>query len=123
MVPVSAGHTPNNDSATSVRPEPTRPAKPSTSPSRTSKFTSCERTATPEPFDAEGDLAGSVSGAVEEVGELAADHVADQRHLGDVGVGVRGDVLAVAEHGDPVAELEHLVEAMADEQHGDARLR
>ena len=43
--------------------------------------------------------------------------------LGDLGGRLGRDVLAVAEHGDPVAELEHLVEAMADEQHGHARRR
>ena len=37
--------------------------------------------------------------------------------------GVRRDVLAIAEHGDPVTELEHLVDAVTDEQHGDARFR
>ena len=40
IVPVSAGVIPNNTRASSVRPAPTIPAKPTTSPARKSRFTS-----------------------------------------------------------------------------------
>ena len=45
--------------------------------------------------------------------QLFADHHFDQLlTVADVGGAPRGDDAAVAEHGDPVAEVEHLVEAV-----------
>ena len=49
ITPASAGCTPNNDSAISVRPDPTRPAKPSTSPWRTANVTSSKAPWRPSP--------------------------------------------------------------------------
>ena len=77
--PSSAGCTPNIASATSVRPDPTSPAKPSTSPSRTSNETSSKAPWRPRPSTLQGDVARLVRHPPEEVGELAPDHVADQR--------------------------------------------
>ncbi len=69
-----------------------------------------------EALDAQRDLAGGVRGPMEEVGQLPPDHVPDQRHLGDLGHRLGRDVLTVAEDRDLIAELEDLVESVADEQ-------
>ena len=123
MTPVSAGRTPNSASATSVRPEPTRSGEPEHLATPDLEGDLFERSFPAERLDAEGDIAGLVGHTAEEVGQLAPDHVADQRHLGDVADWLGRDVVAVAEHGDPVAELEHLVEAVADEEDRHARCR
>ena len=46
---------------------------------------------------------------------LAADHRAGERRLGRALAGHRLDLLAAAQHGDPVGDLEHLVQLVADE--------
>ena len=78
IVPLSAGAIPKRARPTSVRPAPTRPAKPTTSPACTSKFTSSNVPARPEPLDAQDGLAGLVPGAHEEVAEVTPDHLADE---------------------------------------------
>ena len=90
---------------------------------RTSKVTSWKAPWRPRPSTLSATSPGSWPRPVEEVGELAPDHVPDQRGLGHVRGRPGRDVLAVAEHGDPIAELEHLVEPVADEQDRHARRR
>ena len=116
IVPPSAGATPKIASATSVRPEPTNPAKPSTSPERTSNVTPSKDPSRRRPSTLKATSPGSLRHPVEEVGQLPPDHVTDQRRLGDVRDRPGRDVLAVAEHGDAITQLEDLVEPMADEE-------
>ena len=78
-----------------------------------------ERALATEPVHPEGDRTELGPRPLEEVGEVAADHVPDERGLGHVDGRPGRDVPAVAEHRDPIAELEHLVQAMADEEDGD----
>ena len=54
----------------------------------------------------------------EQLGDLAAHHAGDDLALGGVRDPVGGDVGAVAHHGHLVAEGEHLVEAVRDEDQG-----
>ncbi len=49
--------------------------------------------------------------------DLAADHGRDQRVVVEVGHRARRAHLAVAQHGDAVADLEHLLEPVADVEH------
>ncbi len=56
----------------------------------------------------------------EQVGDLAAHHLRDDGRGGRVLGAVRGDVRAVAHHGDRVAQVEDLVEAVRDEDEGSA---
>ena len=55
-----------------------------------------------------------------ELVHLPPDHVADEELAGNLWRRARGDVLAVAQHGDPVRDLEHLFQPVGDEQHGHA---
>ena len=66
---------------------------------------------------AEDDLADLGRHLREQVGDLAADHPADDLGRVDVGHRGRGDRRAVAHDGDGVAHLEDLVEAVADVDH------
>ena len=74
----------------------------------------------PDPGDAEGQLAPRMFGSCKELRHLPADHVLDRPLGGDLGPGSGGDEPAVAQHGHAVGDLEHLVEPVADEQHGHA---
>ncbi len=81
-----------------------------------------ERAGGLQPLDAEHHLAGGARHLGVEVGDGAADHAPHQvagRHVGDR---VGRHVLAVAHHGDGVAELGDLVEAVRDEDDGVARV-
>ena len=111
---------PKRASPTSVRPAPTSPAKPTTSPARTSKFTSSNVNERLSPVDPQHRFARYVAGAHEEVVDVPADHLTDKQLVARLGGEPGGDVPAVAEHGDPIGDAEHLVETVADEQHGDA---
>ena len=117
--PASRRSIPNRTRATSVRPAPTRPAKPTISPARTEKLTSWKTPTRVRPLTSSRT---SPTGRLDlgEQRDGAADHVPDEvgrrqlrRRRGD-------DVAAVAEDRRPVAQLEDLVEAVADEQHRDA---
>ena len=119
--PLSAGCTPNSASAISVRPEPTSPAKPSTSPSRTSNETSSKAPARPSPSTLRATSPGSCGTRRKKSESSRPTMSRISVDLGDLAGRPGRDVLAVAEDGDPVAQLEHLVEAVADEQDRHAR--
>ena len=119
-VPASYVSTPKTARAISLRPAPTRPARPTISPARTVKEMSWKVPATGQAVDLEHDVADLGRGLGEEVADLAADHPRDDLVDGGLGDGVGGDVLAVAHHGDGVAEGEDLVEAVGDEDQGAA---
>ena len=69
------GRRPSRPSNSSVRPAPTRPAKPRISPGRTSKLTSCAQPGTLKPRTcSSGAPCGAGSLAREQVGQLAAHH-------------------------------------------------
>ena len=113
IAPEVAGVTPNSVSATLVRPEPTRPAKPRISPLRRSKETSRKRPSS----------AGSAPRARprrsarllgKHLGDLAPDHQLDDVVAGDVGGGMLADEPAVAEHRHFVGDLEQLVHLVRD---------
>ena len=118
--PCSAGVMPNSACASSLRPEPTRPARPTISPARTSRLTSLvigwrtrsRASSTGAPIGTD-DLG-------KEVLDAAPDHHLDE--LGGVRVGhlARADIGAVAQHRDAVGDLEDLVEPMADVDDPDA---
>jgi hypothetical protein len=57
-----------------------------------------------------------------QVGELAADHLADQAHLAQLAGEVLPHELAVAQNRHPVGDLVDLVEEVRDEQDRDALL-
>ena len=114
-MPASYVSTPKTARAISLRPAPTRPARPTISPARTVKLTSWKMPSDSRPSTSRTTSPIRRDGLGEEVADLAADHQRDQ--LVDRGVGDRlgRDVLAVAHHGDGVAEGEDLVEAVRDE--------
>ena len=61
-------------------------------------------------------LARPVVGAGEELGHVAPDHVLDREARRDLRPRPRRDPAAVAQHRHAVGDLEHLVQAVADEQ-------
>ena len=127
MMPASSLSMPVRARASSVRPEPSRPATPSTSPS----IRSTSASAIPEPTR---DRPGAEEGSgllVRDVqarrgcgagSALAAEHLLDQVDAQQLPGEVLADQLAVAEHGDPVADLVDLVEEVRDEEDRDAAL-
>ena len=84
IAPASAGAMPNSASATSVRPAPTRPAKPSTSPrAQLEARRPRRRRSRAEPVDAQARRRPAAAGVRdEEVRHLAPDHVADRASAG-----------------------------------------
>ena len=115
IVPALAGVTPNRVSATFERPEPTRPATPE-------DFAGAhvERDVVEDAFRATGPCTDSTTSPIgtvllrEHLGDLAADHHADDVVAGDVRRRLGADVLAVAEDRDLVGDLEQLVHLVGD---------
>ena len=109
----------------SERPEPSKPARPSTSPARTDSDTStswCRRVsprrrAAPRRAPAGRAEAGEPSA---NLGDVPTEHRGDHLELGRLGDRAGPDPPAVAQDRDPVGDLEHLVEVVADEEQGDA---
>ena len=117
--PAVAGWIPNSASATSVRPEPIRPAKPRTSPRLRSKrhvFEDACRCRDPCTDRIDVALFGRRA-LLEE--HLAAHHVRDRPLRRHVGARPGRNQPAVAEHRDPVGDLEHLLHPVADEDDRD----
>ncbi len=73
-----------------------------------------------QPRDVEDDLVGDGGLAGVGLRQLAAHHELRQLARGHVLREHGGDRAAGADHGDGVGDAEHLVELVADEQHGDA---
>ena len=119
-VPPSTLRRPAIASISSVWPLPSTPAMPTISPARTSNETSAdllERAvvvdrAALRPEQRLRRLAGAL---VDPQQHLAADHQARQALLGRPCRRQRLDLLAAAQHRDPVGDLEHLVQLVADE--------
>ena len=111
---------PNSDSASSVRPAPSRPVRPSTSPRCSVKPTSAysPRRVRPRPRAAAAPRAcrgRRCACSIVEPGHQLAD--APRVDLADR---PGADLAAVAHHRDPLGDLDHLVEPVADEDDGDA---
>ncbi len=117
--PVASRSSPNSASAISVRPAPTKPAKPRTSPACNENENVLKFTGTGEIFHAEQFFAGFGLQVTREICfQCATDHHLDQRVLVEVLHGFCSYVLTVAQHGDRVAQLVNLFEAM---RHVDGR--
>ena len=115
MLPPSGRSMPNRTRASSVRPAPTRPARPRISPAWRSRLTSwcgigrtCARPRTESTTSPRGRLGRHVGDL-----EVAADHEPDHRVVVDRVAFERAHQLAVAQHDDAVAGLDHLVAAGA----------
>ena len=100
--------------ASSVRPAPTRPATPTISPRRTEKEMSRSRPRLPRWRTSRTVSPTSADSLAGDLVEVAADHHRDE--VAHVGLRHRpgGDVAAVAEDGDAVAEAEDLLHAVRD---------
>ena len=90
-----------------LRPEPTSPASPTISPARTRSAPASSTTSAP---------AGRQRR--EHRVDVAADHLAHEPRHVELRDRPVGDVAPVAEHGDVVGQLDHLVEQVADVEHG-----
>ena len=118
--PSSSGSTPKIARATSVRPAPTKPARPTISPRRSSNVTSEKRPPRREALGAEDDVSELHLLLREELVERAPDHEPDDLRLRELVGRARLDVTAVADDGDDVGELADLLEPVADVEDGDA---
>ena len=114
---------PNSASASSVRPEPSRPMMPSTSPLCKAKETSSN---SPPRV---GALASSTGGrparcrAVTRVIDAIARHQLGQTMVVDLdAAGKRADLASVAKHGDAFGDLDDFLEPVADEDDRHAKL-
>ena len=110
--------------ASSLRPEPTRPARPTISPARSVRLTPLVRR--PAARGRATSRTGSpivASSFGNRLVDRAADHHLDQVVVAGLGDRAGRDVGAVAQHGDPVGEHEDLLEAMADVDDADAARR
>ena len=107
---------PNTARATSVRPAPTRPARATISPARTSKLISRNTPARLRPVDFQDHVADLGRRLGEKGANVAAHHLANDLLDGDVGGAVGGDVPAVPHDGDAVAEVKDLVETVRNEE-------
>ena len=112
--PEVAGVTPKIVSATLLRPEPTSPAMPRISPARSSNEMSWNTPSRVQILDLEHHVADRHLLLGEHLGDLAADHHADDVVAGDIVGGVGADVLAVAKHRELVGDLEQLVHLVGD---------
>ncbi len=114
---------PNRARPMSVRREPMRPAKHSTSPLWRSNETSLKTPSRARSRTASSRSPCSLAAVFKrETVDRAADHVADEAVLGDFGDRLRRDVPAVAQHGHAVGDAEDLVEPVGDVEHGDPAL-
>ena len=118
-----AGSAPITASAVSVRPEPTSPAKPRISPSRSMKLIDravLERSAASSTSSTI--FASARSGGFG--GKLFSMRrptiISTSRPTSVRATSVIADVLAIAQHGDAVAHFEDLFEVVRDEDHRDA---
>ena len=126
--PWSGRSAPYSSRTSSVRPEPSSPARPTTSPGYTSRSAGSSTPRLPTPSArSTGSPERSMVRCAErderlEVVELAADHLGHQGVPGQLGDEVLADQGAVAQHGDPVGDLVDLVQEVGDEQDRDARV-
>ncbi len=107
-------------SISSVWPLPSTPAIPTISPPRTSKRHVVDLLQPPvvvdgQPFDPEQRLLRLAGALFDPQQHLSADHQARQTLFGRPRCRQRLDLLAAAQHRDPVGDLGHLVQLVADE--------
>ena len=122
--PASAGVRPKRISASCVRPDPTRPARPRISPRATESDTSCTPVArfeTPRSSSATSPRGTSRFGKTAD--ELAADHQPDQLRAVDVAGRPGPDRLAVAQDRDAIGDREHFLQPVGDIDDADALAR
>ena len=121
IVPRVRGRTPKTASSSSVRPEPCSPARPTISPARSVRSTPSTY---PLPASASSQQRLADLGALELVGEergdRAADHQPHQLRVVELGGRAGGDLAAVLEHGDDLAEVEDLLDPVRDVEDRDA---
>ena len=118
--PASGRVMPNSDKASSVRPAPSSPVRPSTSPRCRVKSTSAYSPARVRPrTSSNGGGAGQVAGGDGVLDGQPGHQLADAPRV-DLGHRPGADLAAVAHHRDALGDLDHLVEPMADEHHRDA---
>lgn len=114
--PCSGLATPARSSAVSVRPEPNRPAKPTTSPcgsaGQNPGYGRTRRVRRPR--SAPRPRTGRCFCPCSEYPQLLADHLGDQLHPGQLRHGIGAHQLTVAQHRDPVAELIDLIQEVGD---------
>ena len=107
-------------SISSSWPFPATPAMPRISPARTSRSISWTTSlaavvANDQLLDLERDLAGVRLAAIDDQGDLAADHQLGEVLLVGLGRDPLADDLAAPDDRDPVRDVEDLVELVADE--------
>ena len=128
-VPLSARSAPKSRRAVSVRPDPSSPAMPSTSPLRSSRSSGATPDFRPSPVGHRGTSAATVASARHATSCSSASSTASSRPIiletscrrGSSGREVLADEAPVAQHGDAVGDAVHLIEEVGDEQHGDTR--
>ena len=124
--PESRASSANSRRASSVRPEPNKPARPSTSPARNSRSTglSWPRRERLRAASTGGVFAGCRGRAASRIARpprASRPTIAATRpRASSLRAGVFADELAVAQHRDAIADLVDLVEEVRDEQDGDA---
>ena len=114
-------------STSSSWPLPATPAMPKISPARTSKLTPWttsrpRSSAAADILGHEHRLAGRALAAVDGELHVAADHELGEVLLVRLGRNARADDLAAPDDGDPVGDLEDLVQLVADEDDRRAEL-
>ena len=117
-------HRAEDSLATSVRPEPSRPASPTTSPSRTARSNGCHQRRRPRPSAGENGApaaaARSPAGALLG-GSSSRPSISEISFSGgSSAVGAGADQAAVAQHRDAVGDLVDLVDEVGDEDDRDA---
>ncbi len=129
-VPVSAWSAPKSSRASSVRPEPSRPARPTTSPGYTVRSAGAIAPVRPSPVAARAGVSGrsatSVGGWRSRSARTASSWptiLATISSRGSCGDRVLADELAVAQDRHAVGDRVDLVEEVGDEQHRDAARR
>ena len=111
--PDRIGSTPQSARASSVRPEPTSPARPSTSPARSSKLTPCTASFM-QILDRQDDRAGVAVRARGRRGHVAADHQPDQLVGRDSRASWVPTFRPSRKHGDPVGQPADLLQPVRD---------
>ena len=112
---------PKSASASSVRPAPSRPMRPTISPACRVKETSSNSPARLAPPHLEHRPAAcGRRGAPHRVLDALAGHQLGEAVIVDLGGREGADLAAVAQHRDPLGDLDHLIQPVADEDDGDA---
>ena len=117
IVPLSSGSAPKMARVTSVRPAPTRPARPSTSPARTSKLIFSKAPCREAPRTLSTVVTDLGVSRREHLAQRTADHQLDQlTGAGHFGGGERRDATAAAQHRDAVSDAADFLKPVRNEQ-------